>query len=428
MPQLASTFQDGASFDSLQTLVNEICERQAKVRGLTGICGRLVNTCKEALHTAQNAPSNTDHQCLAVALDGVSKLLNRMSSRSYVSTRYLILGDRVTAAGRTVKEAMSSYSGVPAPSAVISVQPPVVEPNVLQRELAELKKSLDKAPRQKAYKVFYDGVGVISQQALELWVTNDLDENLEKTDIRLARFGELFYTVVNNARVLVKRVDEIQCTFKEETIKRAKSLPHWTRHSEGIMQIESIQFPDLIIYGPINAIPLDAYLRQNKPCLRDKWMLAFKMASALNYVHDCDIVHRDIRASNIFMVETTPGLFEPKLAGFEICKSDKTTSIGPREEDVWHAPEIRESYGTSKATDVYAFGVLMYEILMGEPPKWIENTHPFQEKFQHNIAQWVAESYQRSPEYIKLMQLCLNPDHTKRPTMTEIFEWLSEGF
>ncbi|KAF9971968.1 hypothetical protein BGZ73_005001, partial [Actinomortierella ambigua] len=121
----------------------------------------------------------------------------------------------------------------------------------------------------------------------------------------------------------------------------------------------------------------------------------------------------------------------PKLAGFEICKSDKTESIGPHEVDVWHAPEIREWRGTSKETDVYSFGVLMYEILMGRPPQWEERGTSFEVlfiTFERNRSNWVAESSPMAPEYVELMHLCLAPDHSRRPSMEGMFFMLSEGF
>ncbi|KAF9969651.1 hypothetical protein BGZ73_007923 [Actinomortierella ambigua] len=396
------------SLEYLRVVVNDIDERCLRVQALPDACRSLADTCEEAFRAAQRAPSDTDHQRLAVAFDGVSELLNRMSSCSYVAGRLQVLEGMVTAAARDVVEAMSSYLDLPAPTADTDVHLTAVESTVLQRELAKLR-YLKSTTQRNAHSIFEDGVTITSQQTLDLWVTNNLGENLEETDVQQTRFGELFYTVVDGARVLVKRVYEIQGTFKEDTIKRAKALSHWMRHSEGIMQIQAIQFPDLIIYGPTNAIPLDDYLREHSISIKDRWILTFKVASALSYVHHCDVIHRDIRASNIFMVETTtPGLPEPKLAGFELCDSENTELIGPYELDAWHAPEMREKHGTSRATDVYAFGILMYEILMEHPLEWEESKVPFEAlttMYRSDPARLVAESNLMAPDLDEVLRL-----------------------
>ncbi|KAF9969652.1 hypothetical protein BGZ73_007924, partial [Actinomortierella ambigua] len=97
MSQSRLPSQGSVSVHSLRTLVDEIWQRQPRVKdvlALPEVCKSLAVTCEQALGTAQRAPSDTDHQRLAQALAGVSKLLLSMSSRTYVATRFLTLGDK----------------------------------------------------------------------------------------------------------------------------------------------------------------------------------------------------------------------------------------------------------------------------------------------------------------------------------------------
>ncbi|KAF9967333.1 hypothetical protein BGZ73_000595 [Actinomortierella ambigua] len=72
MSQPNPPIHDGFSVHILQTLIDEIRQRQLRVCALPAVCKSLADTCGEALHTAQCAPSDADHQRLAQALAGVS--------------------------------------------------------------------------------------------------------------------------------------------------------------------------------------------------------------------------------------------------------------------------------------------------------------------------------------------------------------------
>ncbi|KAG0248669.1 hypothetical protein DFQ27_000709, partial [Actinomortierella ambigua] len=204
---------------------------------------------------------------------------------------------KVVSAENEILDAMQAFPAMPAShrdsSAVAREQ---------QRERAEFVKSMKEVEklRGKARKIFEYGVGYISPEALVRWVT-DLDMRSEKVGRQSVRFGELFWTMSSDGMVLVKCVSDIRGITKEDIIKRSKALAHYMRHCEGIMQVQAIQFPDMIVYGSKNAIPLDVYLRQNELSSGDKWVLALKIASALGYVHECEIIHRNIRAASVFM-------------------------------------------------------------------------------------------------------------------------------
>lgn len=102
--------------------------------------------------------------------------------------------------------------------------------------------------------------------------------------------------------------------------------------------------------------------------------LAEQVAFALEYVHSRGVVHRDIKPSNIRVI--APGM--AKLIDFGIAKApDATlkTRTGFAVGTIYYmAPEqVRGEAG--KLADVYAFGLLLYELMVGEraiPPDSIE--------------------------------------------------------
>jgi serine/threonine protein kinase/N-acetylneuraminic acid mutarotase len=93
------------------------------------------------------------------------------------------------------------------------------------------------------------------------------------------------------------------------------------------------------------------------------------LADALDYAHSQGIVHRDVKPSNVLF--RTDG--RPVLGDFGIARALEGTSaltseglaVGtPR----YMAPEQAEGQPAGPASDLYALGVVAYELLTGQPP------------------------------------------------------------
>lgn len=85
------------------------------------------------------------------------------------------------------------------------------------------------------------------------------------------------------------------------------------------------------------------------------------------YLHGNNIVHRDLKPHNVLFVQ--PGV--PKVADFGLAKAltGKTASTWGGGTPGYWAPEQRSERGrVSCATDVYALGVILYEMLAGHLP------------------------------------------------------------
>jgi len=110
--------------------------------------------------------------------------------------------------------------------------------------------------------------------------------------------------------------------------------------------------------------------------------ILLQIAEAMNYLHENEVMHRDLKAGNVLMnvVEGPDGQLssssvEVKLTDFgeskqKLCNSGYTTPmVGTTR---WRAPEVfeleenREKY--TKSADVYSFSMLCFEVLTGDVP------------------------------------------------------------
>ncbi|KAF9969649.1 hypothetical protein BGZ73_007921 [Actinomortierella ambigua] len=416
-----------AQLISLSDLIRKL---YPEVKFLSGACKDLAHLCETACDIVRQVPEGClDLRRLYSSLEQTARLLFQMSMFRFVLRHGLSLKDKIEAAKDDISAAMQAYSEM---LAALHDDSAASKQSDLQREQAELVHTLVdvERPQKKAHQIFENGVGNIDETAVKRWQAN-CTVAVDESTVMPARFGLLYWAFFGDeGMVLVKHIERIDGTSTEDTVKRVKALSHWMRHCEGIMPVHAIDLEqNLVIYGFNNVIPLDVYLLRYEISSKDRWTLALKMAGALSYVHACKVIHRDIRAASVFMVEVTENVFEPKLAGFEICRSETTLSIGPISVDVWQAPERRQ-HGTSEETDVFAFGVLMYEIIMNVPPVWNPNVPgTIHDQVKQNVSEWACKSaMSASPKYIELMQRCLDTDHIGRPSMVDVFDALSQGY
>jgi len=131
---------------------------------------------------------------------------------------------------------------------------------------------------------------------------------------------------------------------------------------------------------------LGSYLRElhkNKQRLEISQVvkLTDKLANALQYAHDNDVVHRDIKPANILLTSRTtpveagqplPTDTEPIITDFGLVRftqSNKQTSTGViTGTPAYMSPEQARGDHVDARTDVYSLGVTVYEMLAGRIP------------------------------------------------------------
>jgi PAS domain-containing protein len=94
-----------------------------------------------------------------------------------------------------------------------------------------------------------------------------------------------------------------------------------------------------------------------------------QIAEALRYIHGRAIIHGDIKSENILLIRTPDRRRVVKLLDFGLARPDAATHTKNVEgTPEYLSPERIRGAPASQASDIYALGILFYEILVGQLP------------------------------------------------------------
>jgi serine/threonine protein kinase len=97
--------------------------------------------------------------------------------------------------------------------------------------------------------------------------------------------------------------------------------------------------------------------------------LIIQLLQALDYLHQRGILHRDLKPANVQVIEQNVKVLDFGLSASTLSESSSTSiSTSTAGTFAYMAPELFLNTGPSRASDLYAVGLLIYELLSGEFP------------------------------------------------------------
>lgn len=138
---------------------------------------------------------------------------------------------------------------------------------------------------------------------------------------------------------------------------------------------------DLVVEGDLLALVMDLidgpdlhrYLRDNGPFSPvAAALLTAQIADALAASHADGVVHRDLKPANVLVKQDADGQMHPMLTDFGIARLADSPGLTRTHEFVgtpaYVAPESAEGRPQTSAVDIYGAGILLYELVTGQPP------------------------------------------------------------
>lgn len=151
-----------------------------------------------------------------------------------------------------------------------------------------------------------------------------------------------------------------------------------------------------------------------------KLIIIYGIASSMSYLHSHNIIHRDLKPENILLDD----FLHPKLADFGFSKFTDSSQenlqsvMGTKGTPIYMSPEIWKKAEYSNACDVYAFALIVYEIITLEEPfknlLYFQLLYKLQQGYRPEFNNPINEAYK------ELIEKCWAQDPSKRPSFDEI--------
>ncbi|KAK4378190.1 hypothetical protein RND71_000052 [Anisodus tanguticus] len=302
----------------------------------------------------------------------------------------------------------------------------------LEREILRNEKSWPspsqslKKQEQDLIKCEFDHL-TIPFDGIDVW---EIDHQLLKFEYKIASgsYGDLYKGTYCSQEVAIKILKserlntELQTEFAQEVYIMRK-----VRHKNVVQFIGACTRPPnlCIVTEYMSGGSVYDYLHKQKGSFKLPTLLkvAVDVSKGMNYLHQNNIIHRDLKAANLLMDENEV----IKVADFGVARVKAQTGVMTAETGTyrWMAPEVIEHTPYDHKADVFSFGVVLWELLTGKLP--YEYLTPLQAAIgvvQKGLRPTIPKH--TPPKLAELLETCWQQEPTSRPDFSEIVDILQQ--
>ncbi|KEG14015.1 protein kinase [Trypanosoma grayi] len=278
------------------------------------------------------------------------------------------------------------------------------------------------------------GSPLTSPQQNRLVLTDaDLEGWRQLKIIGKGSFGAVYEALLVSGRTVCCKVIELGSLSSREEMEKLRSeiaLMKRLHHPNIVQYYGSLEerenstlniFMEFVSGGSLNSF-VKKFKKIPLPTVR-QW--TYQMLCGVKYLHDCGIVHRDIKGDNVLV--SLDGII--KLADFGCSKAiddvcSKThgcqTMVGT---PYWMAPEVIkcEAGGYGMKSDIWSIGCTVVEMITGKPP-WPECNSMWAAvyKIAHSTGLPTEIPKDLDPQLMNFLELCFERDPRKRSTAEQL--------
>ena len=216
-------------------------------------------------------------------------------------------------------------------------------------------------------------------------------------------------------------------------------------HHPNIITIHDIQAApvDFIVMEYADGRSLDRLIAGGPLRVDEALGYAVQIAAALAAAHGAGIVHRDIKPPNIMVTGAPPGQGQIKVLDFGLAKlaehvaadsSAPTRTAATRTEEgailgtvAYMSPEQAEGKPVDARTDIFSFGVVLYEMLAGQRPFQGDSNLAILTAILHQQPATLKKVRPDTPAEVQaIISRCLEKDRERRyPSAAEVWKDLA---
>ncbi|KAI7750646.1 hypothetical protein M8C21_012692 [Ambrosia artemisiifolia] len=241
-------------------------------------------------------------------------------------------------------------------------------------------------------------------------------------------YGDLYKGTYRSQEVAIKilKTERVNTDLQKEFAQEVYILRK-VRHKNVVQFIGACTKPPslCIVTEFMSGGSVYDYLHKQKGTFKLPTLLkvSIDISKGMNYLHQNNIIHRDLKAANLLMDEHEV----VKVADFGVARVKAQTGVMTAETGTyrWMAPEVIEHKPYDHKADVFSFGVVLWELLTGKLP--YEYLTPLQAAVgvvQKGLRPTIPKN--TPPKLAELLEKCWQQDPSLRPDFTEIIEILKE--
>ncbi|XP_027149496.1 serine/threonine-protein kinase STY46-like [Coffea eugenioides] len=258
----------------------------------------------------------------------------------------------------------------------------------------------------------------------------EIDAKLVKFEHKIATGsnGDLYKGIFHSQDVAIKvlKAEHLTETVQREFAQEVYILRK-VRHKNVVQFIGACTRPPLlcIVTEYMHGGSIYDLLHKQNGVLKLPAILkvAVDVARGMSYLHQNNIIHRDLKAANLLLDENEV----VKIADFGVARVQVQSGVMTAETGTyrWMAPEVIEHKPYNHKADVFSFGIVLWELLTTKLP--YEHMTPLQAAVgvvQKGLRPSIPR--QTHPLVVELLERCWQQDPSSRPEFSEIVEILQD--